>query len=134
MIVNIILIGLGIIAIIGFLKQFGILSGKGLIFTIAGVALVFGFSIFQAYRRKKLDQEFKKREEELAEQENILEQIEQEIELSDREVFEAEEALKREKAAHIKEIAHIEAEKEKDIQKRKEEINNMSDEELLEEF
>lgn len=132
--VNIILIGLAIIAIIAFLKQFGVLSGKGLIFAISGAALVFGFSIFQAYRRKKLQAEFENREKELAEQENILKKLKKEIEISDQEVFEAEAALKSEKGAHKKAIAHIEAEKEKDIKKRKEEINNMSIDELLEEF
>jgi cell division protein FtsL len=131
MTVSLILIGLGIAAIIGFLKQFGILSGKGFIFAIAGAAAVFGIIIFNKYRLKKANENFKKREDELAEQENILKELEKEIDLSDKEVFEAEAALKSEKGAHKKAILHIEAEKEKDIQKRKDEINNMSIDELL---
>jgi len=129
---DIILIGLGIVVIIGFLRQFGILSGKGLTYALVGAGLLFGYSLFQKLRLNKVNKDFKKRENDLERQRRTLKELQDGLDLSDKEVEEAEAAIKREKATFKKKKAEIEAEKEKDFRKRREEINNMSIEELME--
>lgn len=135
---TIIIIAIGIILVFGFLKQFVPKAlgngGRGLLFAIAGVGVLFGFSLFQSYRRKKLNEEFKKREKELKENEKHLKEMLEEYKLSKDEVYEVEEALEREKAEYAKRFLEIEAEKEADIKKAKEKINEMSVPELLDEF
>ena len=133
-IMDIILIGLGIVVIIGFLRQFGILTGKGLTYALVGAGLLFGYSLFQKLRLNRLDEDFKKREKELEDQEEKLKDIQKVLDLSNKEVEEAEAAMKREKAAFKKKMAEIEAEKEKNLKKRREEINNMSIDELMEQY
>ena len=133
-IMDIILIGLGIVVIIGFLRQFGILTGKGLTYALVGAGLLFGYSLFQKLRLNRLDKDFKKREKELEDQEEKLKDIQKVLDLSNKEVEEAEAAMKREKAAFKKKMAEIEAEKEKNLKKRREEINNMSIDELMEQY
>jgi DNA anti-recombination protein RmuC len=130
----IILIAIGLVVVIGFLKQFGILGGRGLIFAIAAVGLFFGISLFQAYRRRREDEDFKRREKELKEREKRLKEMTEEYDLSKEEVYEMEAALEREKAEYAKRILEIEAEKEADIKKAKERINAMPIPELLDEF
>ena len=130
----IILIALGLIIAIGFLKQFGILAGKGLIYAISGVALAFGIAIFQANRRKKMAAEFKKREEDLKGQEKNLRKLEEEFQASKEEVFAAEAALKSEKGKHAKKLADIEAETADNHEERKKRNNDMAISELLENF
>jgi len=133
-IMDIILIGLGIVVIIGFLRQFGILSGKGLTYALVGAGLLFGYSLFQKLRLNRLDKDFRKRERELKEQEEQLKGIQKMLDLSDKEVKEAEAAMKREKAAFKKRKAEIEAEKQKNLKKKREQINNMTIDELMEQF
>ena len=133
-IADLILIALGILVLIGFLRQFGVLSGKGLTYALIGAGLVFGFSVFQKLRRNRLDRDFKKREEELEKQRKALTELQKELEISDREVQEADAAIEKEKAAFKKKMAEIEAEKEKDMKKRKQQINNMSIKDLMREF
>jgi len=130
----IILIAIGLIVAIAFLRQFGILGGRGLLFAISGVALLFGFSLFQSYRRNKLEEEFKRREDELKDQEKKLREIEEAFEMSKEEVFAAEAALKSEKGKHRKRLADIDAEKEENIKDAKRRNSEKSISDLLEEF
>lgn len=130
----IILIAIGVIVTVAFLRQFGILGKRGLIFAISGLALLFGFSLFQSYRRKKLEEEFKRREDELKDQESKLREIEAAFNMSKEEVFAAEAALKSEKGKHRKHLADIDAEKAEDIKQAKRRNSEKSISELLEEF
>jgi Skp family chaperone for outer membrane proteins len=132
--IAIVLIALVLIVVFFFLKQFGVLSGKGFIFAVAGVTLVFGWSVFHERRLLKKQEEFKKREKELEEEEKKLRELEKEYKISKEELFEAEAALKREKGKHIREIALIKAEKEDDLKAAKERINDSSISSLMENF
>lgn len=131
---TIILIAVGLVVAIAFLRQFGILGGRGLLFAISGVALLFGISLFQSYRRKKLDEEFKRREGELKDQEKKLREIEEAFEMSKEEVFAAEAALKSERGKHRKRLADIDAEKEENLKEARQRNSDMSISELLEKF
>ncbi len=126
-----VLIAVGLVAVIFFLKQFGILKGKGLVYAIAGAAAILGFSIFQSWRKNKIDAEFKKREEELKKKEEDVKELKKAVALSDEQVQKAEAALNQERGEFAKKIVQIEAEKEKSIEEAEEEISNMSISELL---
>ena len=65
----IIFIAIGLAILVGFLKQFGVLSGKGLIFTIAGITALFGLSIFLNSRKSRIKREIKEKEGQLRTQE-----------------------------------------------------------------
>lgn len=130
----IILIALGILVVLGFLKQFGILGGRGVLFAIAAVALGVGWSLFQERRLKRRDREFKQREAQLREQEKKLEKWQREYQLSRDEVYEARAALQRERAKYAKSIADIEAEKEADIRAARARINNSTISEILKNY
>ena len=71
----IIFIAIGLAILIGFLKQFGILSGKGLIFTIAGCAAIFGWSMFVNGRRSRIKQKIKEEEKRLKAQEKKVKEM-----------------------------------------------------------
>ena len=126
-----VLIAVGLVAVIFFLKQFGILKGQGLVYAMAGAAAILGFSIFRAWRKNKIDAEFKKREEELKKKEEDVKELKKAVALSDEQVQKAEAALNQERGEFAKKIVQIEAEKEKSIEEAEEEISNMSISELL---
>jgi len=127
----IILVGIGLAIAIGFLRQFGLLKGKGLLFTIAAVAALFGLSLFQSYRRKKLAAQFKEKEKELKKQEEALKELQERFDLSKDEVAQAQKELEKARLAHAQQMLEIEAEKKKDLLAAKEKVNNMTPKELL---
>ncbi len=130
----IVLVAIGLAVAVGLLREFGLLKGRGLVFAIAAVGLLFGVSVFQAYRRRKLQEEFKEREKELKKEEEVLEDLKRRHAISESEVHEAEEALERVRADHARRLLEIEAEKEENIREARARINAMSVPELLEEF
>lgn len=123
-----------VLVMIFFLHQFRLLNARGIIFGIAAVALVLGFSLFQSYRKRKLQEELRRREEDLKKQEERLKELEKQYDAARDEIREAEEALKRERARYLKQILEIEAEKAENLHQRREQLNNMSPDELFEEY
>jgi len=123
-----------VLVLLFFLRQFNLLNVRGVIFAVAALGLVLGFSLFQSYRKRKLTAELKRREEQLKEQEKRLQELQEKYEVAKEEIREAEEALKRERARYLKEILEIEAERSKNLQRRREQLNNMSADELFEEY
>ena len=123
-----------LIVVLFFLHQFRLLKARGIIFAIAALGLVLGFSLFQSYRKRKLQDELKQREKDLQELEKRLKDLQDKYEVSKEEIRQAEETLKRERARYMKAILEIQAEKDKDLQKRREELNNMTADELFEEY
>ena len=123
-----------LLVLLFFLKQLGLLNLRGIIFAVAALALVLGFSLFQSYRKRKLTEELKRREEELKEQEKRLQELQKKYDVAKEEIREAEEALKRERARYMKEILEIEAERSENLRRRREELNNMSPDALFEEY
>lgn len=127
---GLILLGIAILAIIGFLRQFGLLKGKNFLYALSAGAAFLGFAIFQTWRKSLADKEFKEREKALAEKEKQAKELEKAVELSNQEVQRAEAALRQERGEHAKRIADIEAEKQKDLQEARERNSNMSIDEL----
>ena len=123
-----------LLVLLFFLHQFRLLNPRGIIFAVATLGLVLGFSLFQSYRKRKLAEELKRREQELQEQEKRLKELQEKYDVAKEEIREAEEALKRERARYMKEILEIEAEKSKMLQQRREELNNMSPDQIFEEY
>ncbi len=123
-----------IIVILFFLHQFRLLNVRGLIFAASALALVLGFSIFQSYRRRKLEEELKQREKALQEQEKRVKELQEKYEVSKEEIRQAEESLKRERARYMKEILEIEAEKNKKLEERRAELNDMTTDQIFEEY
>ena len=133
-IADILIITLGILVLIGFLRQFGVLSSEGLTYALIGTGLLLGFSIFQKLTRNRLDKDFQKRENQLEEQRRTLTELQKELEISNQEIKEADAAIEKEKASFKKKMAEIEAKKKNDIKERRQNINSMSIKELMEEF
>ena len=123
---TIVLIGIGAIILIGLFIQFKLTTPKGFIFIIAAIGSFFGLSLFAKARRKKLLNELQNRKLGLAEQEKKLSQLQNDYSLSEREVQEAQKAIRRDKIAYMRSILMIDAEKEKNA----EHIANMSPEEI----
>ncbi len=123
-----------LIVVLFFLHQFRLLNVRGIIFAVSALGLVLGFSLFQSYRKRKLTEELKRRERELQEQEKRLKELQEKYDVAKEEIREAEELLKRERARYMKEILEIEAEKSQQLQQRREQLNNMSADELFEEY
>ena len=123
---TIVLIGIGAIILIGLFIQFKLTTPKGFIFIIAAIGSFFGLSLFAKTRRKKLLNELQNRKLGLAEQEKKLSQLQNDYSLSEREVQEAQKAIRRDKIAYMRSILMIDAEKEKNA----EHIANMSPEEI----
>ena len=123
-----------LLVLLFFLHQFRLLNARGIIFAVAALGLVLGFSLFQSYRKRKLQEELKRREQALKEQEKRLKELQEKYDVAKEEIREAEEALKRERARYMKEILEIEAEKEENLHRRREELSNMSPDELFEEY
>ncbi len=122
------------IVLLFFLHQFQLLSLRGFIFGLAAVALAFGFSWFRSYRKRQLQKELARREPELQRQEKRLQELQERYDVAKEEIREAEEALKRERARYLKEMLEIDAEKSENLPLRREQLNNMSPEEVFEEY
>ena len=54
---GLVLVVLGLVILVGFLRQFGVVQGRGLLGLIAGVAALFGWSIFQNARKRRIREE-----------------------------------------------------------------------------
>ena len=124
------LISVGALILIGLLIQFKLVTPKGIIFTLTAIGSFVGLRLFAKARRKKLLNELQNRKRELAEQEEKLSQLQNDFTLSEREVQEAQQAIRRDKVAFMRSILMIDAEKEKNT----EYIESMSPEEIVKVF
>ncbi|MCR4440258.1 MAG: hypothetical protein QHJ34_15245 [bacterium] len=114
----------------GVLWQLRVSVKAGVVFVLAALAAVLGFSVFAEARRRRLLKQLQAREAELAGLERRLAELQKQYALSAQEVREAQEAMRKERVAYMRRILMLEAEKEK----RVEAIERMSPEEVLEAF
>ena len=63
---GLVLIVLGLVIFVGFLQQFGVVEGRGLIALIAGIAALFGWSIFQNARKRRVQEAIEAKRAELS--------------------------------------------------------------------
>jgi Skp family chaperone for outer membrane proteins len=127
----IIFVAIGLAILIGFLKQFGVLSGKGLLFTIAGVSAVFGVSIFLNARKSRIKREIKEREGKLKKQEKKVKEMMDEYQETRGELAVLNTEIERARLDAARRLAEIEAEKEVGIEAAIERANTMTTEDLL---
>lgn len=127
----IIFIAIGLAILVGFLKQFGVLSGKGLIFTIAGITALFGLSIFLNSRKSRIKREIKEKEGLLRKQEKKVEEMMDEYEENKEELETLNKDIERARLDAARRLTEIEAEKEIGIEAAIEKANTMPTDELL---
>ena len=105
-------------------------SKRNLIFIFSAVGAVFGLTLFRSYRTKSLKKELLEREENLKQQEKNLLTLKGEYETSEQELQELRAKLEEQRAAYEKMILDINTKNKAE----KERINNLSGEDLHEEF
>lgn len=127
----IIFIAIGLAILVGFLKQFGVLSGKGLIFTIAGVTALFGLSIFLNSRKSRIKREIKAKEGQLRKQEKKVNEMMDEYAENKEELETLNKEIERARLDAARRLTEIEAEKEAGIEAAIEKANTMPADELL---
>lgn len=124
------LIAIGVLIVGGALWQLRQSAKAGVVFVLAALGAVLGLSLLADARRRRLLQQLRTREAELAALEKRLASLQQQYALSEKEVQEAQETMRRERAAYMRRILFLEAEK----QNRVEAIERLSAEEVLEAF
>lgn len=124
------LIAIGVLIVGGALWQLRQSAKAGVVFVLAALGAVLGLSLLADARRRRLLQQLRTREAELAALEERLASLQQQYALSEKEVREARDTMRRERAAYMRRILILEAEK----QNRLEAIERMSAEEVLEAF
>ncbi len=124
------LVAVGLILLGGMVWQLRLSAKTGVVFALAAVGAVLGVSLWAEARRRRLLQALQAREAQLAQLEQRLEELRREYALSERELRQAQEAMRKERATYMRRILMLEAEKEK----RTAAIERMSAEEVLEAF
>ncbi len=127
---GLVLVVLGLALFVGFLRQFGVVQGRGLIALVAGIAALFGWSLFQTVRKRRLREEIKAKRAELEQQEDEMEAMQDEYDLSKQQLEAQKQALADQQRMYHKRIAEIEAANEEELRQRLTEIDNMSPAEL----
>jgi len=127
---TVVLIAIGVLILGGFLWQLRLSARAGLVFVLAALGAVVGLSLLADARRRRLLRDLQRKEAELAALEERLSALQKQYALSEKELHEAQEAMRRERAAYMRRILMLEAEKER----RVEAIERMSAEEVLEAF
>ncbi len=108
------LVAVGLILLGGMVWQLRLSAKTGVVFALAAVGAVLGVSLWAEARRRRL----------------LQEELRREYALSKRELRQAQEAMRKERATYMRRILMLEAEKEK----RTAAIERMSAEEVLEAF
>jgi len=105
-------------------------SRRNLLFIFSAIAAVFGLTLFRNYRTKSLIKELRQREENLKRQEKNLQALKGEYETSEEELQQLRAKLEEQRAAYEKMILDINIKNKAE----KERINNLSGEDLHDEF
>ncbi|MDZ7294777.1 MAG: hypothetical protein ONB14_05125 [candidate division KSB1 bacterium] len=124
------LVAIGVILLGGLVWQLRLTARTGLLFALAALSAVLGLSLWADARRRRLLRALNAREAELAELEKQLEELRKKYAISEEELRQAKEAMRKERAAYMRRILMIDAEKER----RTAAIERMSPEEVLEAF
>lgn len=131
---GLVLIVLGLVIFVGFLQQFGVVQGRGLIALIAGVAALFGWSLFQNARQRRIREEIEAKRAELEQQEDELDAMQDEYELSTQQLETQKRALADQRRMYLKRLAEIEATNEEELRQRLTEIENTPPDELADQL
>lgn len=124
------LVAIGVILVGGLVWQLRLTARTGLLFALAALSAVLGLSLWADARRRRLLRALNAREAELAELEQQLEELRKKHAISEEELRQAKEAMRKERAAYMRRILMIDAEKER----RTAAIERMSPEQVLEAF
>jgi len=103
---------------------------RNLLFIVSAIAAVFGLTLFRHYRTNSLRKELKERQEGLKQKEKALLALKGEYETSEEELQELRAKLEEQRAAYEKMILDINGKNKAE----KERINNLSGEDLHDEF
>lgn len=131
---GLVLIVLGLVIVVGFLQQFGVVRGRGLIALIAGIAALFGWSLFQNVRKRRIRAEIKAKREKLDRQEKELKAFQERYAQSKDQLEAQKQALADQRRLYLKRLAEIEAANEAELRERLTEIENASPGELADQL
>jgi len=121
-------LGLGIG--VGFLQQYRVVQGRGLIALGAGIAALFGWSLFQNVRKRRLWEEIAAKRDALEQQEEELQAFQERYAQSREQLRAQEEALADQRRLYLKRLAEIEAANEAELRERLTAIEHASPGEL----
>jgi uncharacterized protein HemX len=131
---GLVLVVLGLVIFVGFLQQFGVVQGRGLIALIAGIAALFGWSLFQNARKRRIREEIKAKRAELEEQEKALEAFQERYAQSKEQLAAQKQALADQRRMYLKRLAEIEAANDEELRRRLTEIENTPPGELADQL
>ncbi len=131
---GLVLIVLGLVIFVGFLQQFGVVQGRGLIALIAGIAALFGWSLFQNARKRRIREEIKAKQAKLEEQEKELEAFQERYAQSKEQLEAQKQALADQRRLYLKRLAEIEAANDEELRRRLNEIENTPPGELADQL
>lgn len=131
---GLVLIVLGLVIFVGFLQQFGVVQGRGLIALIAGIAALFGWSLFQNARKRRIREEIKAKRAKLEEQEKELEAFQERYAQSKEQLEAQKQALADQRRLYLKRLAEIEAANDEELRQRLNEIENTPPGELADQL
>jgi len=131
---GLVLVVLGLVIFVGFLQQFGVVQGRGLLALIAGVAALLGWSIFQNARKQRIREEIEAKRAELDQQEEELDAMQEQYELSTQQLETQKRALADQRRMYLKRLAEIEATNEEELRQRLTDIENTPPGELADQL
>ena len=125
-----VLVVLGLMIGVGFLHQYTVVQGRGLIALGAGIAALFGWSLFQNARKRRIREEIAAKRAALEEQAEALEAFQERYAQSREQLRAQQEALADQRRLYLKRLAEIEAANEAELRERLTEIEHASPGEL----
>jgi len=125
-----VLVVLGLVIGVGFLRQYTMVQGRGLIALGAGIAALFGWSLFQNARKRRIREEIAAKRAALEEQAEALGAFQERYAQSREQLRAQQEALADQRRLYLKRLAEIEAANEAELRERLTEIEQASPGEL----
>lgn len=125
-----VLVVLGLVIAVGFLTQYTGAKGRGLLGLIAGLAALFGWSLFQNARTRRIREEIAAKRDALEQQEKELQAFQERYAQSQEQLQAQQEALADQRRLYLKRLAEIEAANEEELRERLTAIEHASPGEL----
>ena len=120
----------GIVVVTFIISKIGILPKKSLPFVAAGLAAIFGITLFRESRIKGLRKDLDEREKRLREQEEKLKGLKDKYGASEAELNKALAELEKQRRAYERSLLEIKAKNEEE----KKRIDELPDDEVFKEF
>ena len=127
---TLVLVALGLMIGVGFLRQYNLVRGRGLVALAASAAALFGWSLFQNVRKRRLREEIANKRADLERQEEELQAFQERYAQSRAQLEAQQQALADQRRLYLKRLAEIEAANEEELRERLTAIDQASPSEL----